>query len=233
MKTLKIYSFTALVAVVCLMSSVNVTAQNTKVERPIPPLNYTYNALEPYIDSTTMYIHYNKHYMGYYQKFLKATEGTPYESQSMETIFANISKADAALHNNAGGYYNHKMFWEILSPKSGQPSDELKKAIESQFQSFDKFKETFSQAATSVFGSGWAWLIVTADGKLVITSTANQDNPLMDVATVKGIPILNLDVWEHAYYLKYQNKRPDYIAAFWNVVNWEEVSKRYAAAIKK
>ncbi len=207
-------------------------AQNTKVERPVPPLGFAYNALEPYIDSTTMYIHYNKHYMGYYQKFLKATEGTSYESQSMETIFANISKAEPAVRNNGGGYYNHMLFWENLSSKKGAPGEDLKKAIENQFGTLDKFKEAFSQSASTVFGSGWTWLILTSDKKLVITSTANQDNPLMDIATVKGTPLLNLDVWEHAYYLKYQNKRADYISAFWNVVNWEVVTKRYQDAIK-
>jgi Fe-Mn family superoxide dismutase len=160
-------------------------------------------------------------------------EGTELAKQKLEDIFKNISKHPAAVRNNGGGHYNHSMFWNLLSSKGGAPTAEVSTAINKKFGSLDKFKDEFSKAAKDRFGSGWAWLIVDPSGELKVTSTPNQDNPLMDVAEVKGSPILGLDVWEHAYYLKYQNKRPDYIAAFWNIVNWSEVGKRYALAKKK
>ncbi len=198
----------------------------------LPNLPYAYDALEKSIDATTMEIHHSKHHGGYVSKLNAAIEGTDAEGKSLEELMANVSKYGGGVRNNGGGHYNHSLFWTILSPNGGgSPSGELADAINNAFGSFDKFKEEFGNAAATRFGSGWAWLIV-ADGKLAVTSSPNQDNPLMDVAEVKGTPILGLDVWEHAYYLKYQNKRPDYIAAFWDVVNWDEVSSRYAAATK-
>ncbi len=193
----------------------------------LPKLPYAYDALEPYIDARTMEIHHSKHHGGYTKKLNAAIEGSAMENQSIEELLANASKNGTAVRNNGGGYYNHNLFWEIMSPDGGgKPEGKLMDAINKDFGSFEKFKEEFSNAAATRFGSGWAWLI-NQNGKLVIASTPNQDNPLMDVADVKGTPILGLDVWEHAYYLKYQNKRPDYIDAFWNVVNWAEVSKRF------
>lgn len=193
----------------------------------LPKLNYSYDALEPYIDARTMEIHHTKHHGGYTSKLNAAIEGTELEGKSIEEILGNISKYSAAVRNNGGGFYNHNLFWEVMAPNAGgQPTGELADAINKFFGSFDKFKEEFSNAAATRFGSGWAWLI-EKDGKLLVTSTPNQDNPLMDISEVKGNPILGLDVWEHAYYLKYQNLRPDYISAFWNVVNWEEVAKRF------
>ncbi len=193
----------------------------------LPKLPYAYDALEPYIDAQTMEIHHSKHHGGYTKKLNAAIEGTAMENQSIEELLANASKNGTAVRNNGGGYYNHNLFWEIMSPDGGgKPEGKLMDAISKDFGSFEKFKEEFSNAAAARFGSGWAWLI-NQNGKLVIASTPNQDNPLMDVTDVKGTPIMGLDVWEHAYYLKYQNKRPDYIDAFWNVVNWAEVSKRF------
>lgn len=193
----------------------------------LPDLNYDYNALEPYIDARTMEIHYSKHHAGYTSKLNAAVEGSPLEGQSIEEIMAGAGSHGAAVRNNGGGYYNHNLFWTVMSPKGeGRPEGDVLKAINEAFGSFDEFKSQFSNAAATRFGSGWAWLVKT-DGGLVITSTPNQDNPLMDVAEVKGRPILGLDVWEHAYYLKYQNRRPEYIEAFWNVVNWTEVNKRF------
>lgn len=199
-------------------------AQSAKHE--FPPLPYAYNALEPYIDSATMEIHYSRHHKGYYDRFVKAIAGTELESQTMEVIFAQISKHSTGIRNDGGGYYNHVVFWENLSPASGTPSAKLLKAIDARFGSLDTFKEQFNKAALSVFGSGWAWLIITANGQLEIVTSQNQDNPLMDTAPIKGTPLLTIDVWEHAYYLKYQNKRGEYVNAFWKVVNWEEVSRR-------
>ena len=196
----------------------------------LPKLPYAYDALEPHIDARTMEIHHTKHHGTYVTKLNGALEGKPEANASIEDVMKNVSKLGTAVRNNGGGHYNHSLFWTLLSGDGGgKPSGELASAIDAAFGSFDKFKEEFSDAAASRFGSGWAWLIV-AGGKLQVTSTPNQDNPLMDVAEVKGTPILGLDVWEHAYYLKYQNKRPDYIAAFWNVVNWDTVAERYAAA---
>lgn len=193
----------------------------------LPKLSYDYNALEPYIDAQTMEIHYTKHHGGYTSKLNAAIEGTELADLSIEDILKNISKHSAGVRNNGGGFYNHKLFWDVMSPNAGgEPTGDLLDAINKEFGSFSKFKEIFNNAAATRFGSGWAWL-VNQGGKLVVSSTPNQDNPLMDVADVKGTPILGLDVWEHAYYLKYQNKRPDYIDAFWNVVNWDQVAKRF------
>ncbi|MGD8781943.1 MAG: superoxide dismutase [Ignavibacteria bacterium] len=195
----------------------------------LPALPYAFDALEPHIDARTMEIHHGKHHAGYVAKLNAAVEGNDLADKSLEELLANAS-ANTAVRNNGGGHYNHALFWTVMDPgKGGQPTGELADAIKSDFGSFDTFKDQFSSAAASRFGSGWAWLIVTADG-LKVTSTPNQDNPLMDVAEVKGTPILGLDVWEHAYYLNYQNRRPDYISAFWNVINWDEVSKRFTEA---
>jgi Fe-Mn family superoxide dismutase len=196
----------------------------------LPNLPYAYDALEPHIDTATMEIHHSKHHAGYTNNLNAAIEGTDLAGKSIEEIIANVT-GNAAVRNNGGGFYNHSLFWNIMSPNGGgQPSGNLAAAIDSELGGFDAFKATFSKAAATRFGSGWAWLCVDANGKLCVCSTANQDNPLMDVADCKGTPILGLDVWEHAYYLNYQNKRPDYINAFFNVVNWEEVAKRYSAA---
>lgn len=196
----------------------------------LPDLPYAYDALEPHIDARTMEIHHTKHHAGYTNNLNNAISGTELEKMRIEDILANVSRYSMAVRNNGGGYWNHKLFWEILSPNGGgQPSERMNihRAIMRDFGSFDKFKEEFSNAAATRFGSGWAWLCVDKDDKLFITSTPNQDNPLMDIAEKKGAPILGLDVWEHAYYLNYQNRRPDYISAFWNVINWEQVTKNY------
>jgi Fe-Mn family superoxide dismutase len=195
----------------------------------LPNLPYAHDALEPHIDAKTMEIHHGKHHAGYTSKLNAAVEGTEMEGKSIEDLMANHVD-NGGVRNNGGGFYNHSLFWSIMSPNGGgNPTGELADAIDSAFGSFDKFKEEFAAAAATRFGSGWAWLIV-ADGKLKVTSTPNQDNPLMPVADDHGTPILGLDVWEHAYYLNYQNRRPDYISAWWNVINWDEVSKLYAAA---
>ncbi|WKN31775.1 superoxide dismutase [Porifericola rhodea] len=197
----------------------------------LPDLPYSFDALEPHIDAKTMEIHHGKHHGGYVSKLNAAIEGTPQADSSLDDLMKNMGSLSTAVRNNGGGHYNHSLFWSVLSPNGGgQPSGDLASAIDTAFGSFDKFKEEFNNAAATRFGSGWAWLIVDANGALKVTSTPNQDNPAMEIAEVKGTPILGLDVWEHAYYLNYQNKRPDYISAFWNVVNWEEVSKRYEAA---
>ncbi len=195
----------------------------------LPPLPYDFAALEPHIDAQTMQIHHDKHHQAYVDNLNKALAGTEGENASLEDLMANISKYPAAVRNNGGGHWNHSLFWTVLGPNGGQPQGALADAINSAFGSLDGLKEKMNTAGTTRFGSGWAWLIVK-DGKLEVTSTPNQDNPLMDVAEVKGTPILGIDVWEHAYYLKYQNKRPDYLAAIWNVVNWNEVAKRFEAA---
>ncbi len=195
-------------------------------------LPYSHNALEPYIDAQTMEIHHSKHHKAYYDKLMAAVAGTDMEKLTFGDLMANISKYPAAVRNNGGGFYNHNLYWSIMSPNGGgQPGGELGAAITATFGSFEKFKEEFSNAGANRFGSGWAWLVVTADKKLKVCSTANQDNPLMDVSDCKGTPILAMDVWEHAYYLKYQNRRPDYIDAFFKVINWEEVSRLYKEAI--
>jgi superoxide dismutase, Fe-Mn family len=194
----------------------------------LPKLDYAYTALEPYIDAQTMEIHHSKHHAAYTNNLNAAVQGTEHENKSIEELLSNISKLPTAIRNNGGGFYNHNLFWKVMKPNGGgSPSGDLLDAINKYFVSFDKFKELFSSAAATRFGSGWAWLIVNDKKELVISSTPNQDNPLMDVSDVKGFPVLGLDVWEHAYYLKYQNKRPDYISAFWNVINWDEVATRF------
>lgn len=194
-------------------------------------LPYGYDALEPHIDAKTMEIHHTKHHQGYVTKLNNAIEGTELENQSIEEILGSVSKHSGAVRNNGGGHYNHDLFWNVLAPNAGgNPSGELAEAIDKAFGSFDAFKEKFAAAAATRFGSGWAWLIVNKEGELEVTSTPNQDNPLMDVADVQGTPILGVDVWEHAYYLNYQNRRPDYVSAFWNVVNWDAVAENFKNA---
>ncbi|MFT4204237.1 MAG: superoxide dismutase [Chitinophagaceae bacterium] len=201
-----------------------------KQAAPFKPdtLAYDFGALEPHIDTETMRIHYTKHYQTYIDNLNKAVAANPpYAQQDILSILKNVKPTESLLRNNAGGYYNHSLFWKWLSPKATPPSGKILTAINGQFGSLDNFKKEFAKTATSVFGSGWAWLVV-ADKQLKIVSTPNQDNPLMSVSEAKGTPILGLDVWEHAYYLKHQNKRPEYIEAFWNVVNWEQVEKDFA-----
>jgi Fe-Mn family superoxide dismutase len=196
-----------------------------------PELPYTYDALEPYIDAKTMEVHYSKHHRTYYDKFIAAIKDSELESTNLSDIFAHISQHSPAVRNNGGGYYNHILYWNCMTPNGGgTPSGALAQAINDTFGSFAKFQDQFAQAAINTFGSGFAWLVVK-DGQLHISSTTNQDNPLMDVAEVQGEPILALDVWEHAYYISYQNRRPDYIDAWWNVVNWDAVSEFYAVAL--
>lgn len=199
-------------------------------------LPYASNALEPAIDQQTMEIHYGKHHKAYVDNLNAQIKNYPeLDKVDLTELQKQISKYNAAVRNNGGGHYNHDFFWSSLAPsnKTGQPSAALLKQINADFGSLDAFKQKFNEAATSRFGSGWAWLIVTPDNKLAVTSTPNQDNPLMDIAETKGIPLLGLDVWEHAYYLKYQNRRADYTKAFWQVVNWNTVNQRYTQAIKK
>jgi superoxide dismutase, Fe-Mn family len=197
----------------------------------LPALPYETTALEPHIDAKTMEIHHGKHHNAYVTNLNNAIAGTAAEGKSLEELMATISQYPMAVRNNGGGHYNHSLFWEILAPHAGgEPTGELGEAITKTFGSFADFKTQFANAGATRFGSGWAWLSVDKDGKLFISSTPNQDNPLMDVVEQKGTPILGLDVWEHAYYLNYQNRRPDYIGAFWNLVNWAEVAKRYTAA---
>ncbi|MDO4879968.1 MAG: superoxide dismutase [Capnocytophaga sp.] len=195
----------------------------------LPQLPYAYDALEPYIDARTMEIHYTKHHNAYTTNLNNAIAGTPLEGKTIEEILTNLDENNKAVRNNGGGFYNHNLFWQILSPKAGQkPSTELEKAINESFGSFEAFKDAFSKAAATQFGSGWAWLCVHKGGKLSVCATANQDNPLMPHCQC-GMPILGLDVWEHAYYLNYQNRRPDYIEAFFHIINWEKVSQWYEA----
>ncbi|MEE1884519.1 superoxide dismutase [Pedobacter flavus] len=197
----------------------------------LPALAYATDALEPHIDKTTMEIHHGKHHQAYVTNLNKALEGKPEANADILDIVKNISKYPMAVRNNGGGHYNHSLFWSVIAPgKGGAPKGELLDAINAAFGSFEEFKTKFSEAGATRFGSGWAWLSVGADKKLVVSSTPNQDSPLMDIAEVKGTPILGMDVWEHAYYLKYQNRRPDYIAAFWNVVNWDAVAELYKKA---
>ena len=196
----------------------------------LPQLDYAHSALEPHIDARTMEIHHGKHHAGYTNNLNNAIAGTELEGKSIEDILANLDMSNGAVRNNGGGYYNHSLFWKVMSPNGGgAPSGELADAINAACGSFDAFKEAFAKAGATRFGSGWAWLCVHAGGAVEVCSTPNQDNPLMAGVGCTGTPILGLDVWEHAYYLNYQNRRPDYISAFWNVVNWEEVSARYAA----
>jgi len=197
----------------------------------LPPLPYAFNALEPHIDARTMEIHHGKHHQGYVNNLNKAIEGTPLEGKSIEDVLKNLDMKNMAVRNNGGGHYNHSLFWAVMAPNAGgNPDGELAEAINKDFGGFDAFREKFAQAAATRFGSGWAWLSAQKGGKLDICSTANQDNPLMPDMGCGGTPILGVDVWEHAYYLHYQNRRPDYLKAWWNVVNWKEVAKRYAKA---
>nr|WP_295873586.1 superoxide dismutase [uncultured Chitinophaga sp.] len=209
-------------------TSVKTSSEDPKAPFVVPPLPYAYDALEPYIDKMTMEIHHDKHHGAYVKNLNDAIKGTAFASLSLEEILRKVTDKDKAIRNNGGGHYNHSLFWTVLSPKKTTPSDKFKSAINTHFGSFEKFQEKFNDAGKTQFGSGWAWLIVGPGKKLSVINTPNQDNPLMhNIVKEKGTPILALDVWEHAYYLKYQNKRPDYINAFWNVVNWEEVEKRY------
>ena len=197
----------------------------------LPELGYAYDALEPNIDARTMEIHHSKHHNGYTTKLNGAIAGTELEGKSIETILANLDMSNGGVRNNGGGFYNHSLFWKVMNPEDkGSLSGELKEAIETAYGSKEAFMEAFSNAAATQFGSGWAWLCVHKGGKVEVCSTPNQDNPLMPGVTCQGTPVLGLDVWEHAYYLNYQNRRPDYINAFFNVINWNEVSKRYAEA---
>lgn len=197
----------------------------------LPTLPYSYNALEPHIDARTIEIHHSKHHQAYINNLNAAIEGTDAALLSLNDLLANISLYSPAIRNNGGGHYNHSLFWEILSPSGGgSPSGQVADAINNNLGGFDSFKEQFAKAATTRFGSGWAWLGVAANGKLCVCSTPNQDNPLMDIAECKCTPILGIDVWEHAYYLNYQNRRPDYITAFFNLINWQEVNRRFIEA---
>jgi Fe-Mn family superoxide dismutase len=197
----------------------------------LPKLNYAFGALEPHIDAKTMEIHHDKHHQAYVTNLNNAIKDTDADKMSIEEICKNISKYPVAVRNNGGGHYNHKLFWEIMAPNAGgKPGGEVGKAIEAELGGFDKFKTDFTQAGATRFGSGWAWLAVKSDGKLCVCSSPNQDNPLMDISDCKGTPILGMDVWEHAYYLNYQNRRPDYMNAFFNVINWKKVDELYAKA---
>jgi superoxide dismutase, Fe-Mn family len=197
-----------------------------------PQLPYAFDALEPHFDKMTMEIHYTKHHRTYFDKFLAAIDATALVNKTIEEIFANVSDYPVAIRNHGGGFYNHSLFWEILSPKGGGlPEGKLADAINKHFGSFEAFKTKFNDAAANRFGSGWAWLCLKADGSLCVCSSANQDNPLMNTSDCPGKPIMGLDVWEHAYYLKYQNRRPDYINAFWNVLNWKKVGENYTKAL--
>lgn len=200
----------------------------------LPALPYATDALEPHIDKETMEIHHGRHHKAYVDNLNKAIDGTDAANMSLEEINKNISKFSGAVRNNGGGHFNHDLFWAVLSPNGGgEPTGDLATAVNEVFGSFDELKKKLQEAGATRFGSGWAWLVVGADGKLKVTSTANQDNPLMDLEGVeKGTPILGIDVWEHAYYLNYQNKRPDYLTAVFNVIDWDAVAKRYAAAVK-
>jgi superoxide dismutase, Fe-Mn family len=213
-------------------SEINSLKAESREALVFPPLPFAYDALEPYMDARTVEIHYDRHHRTYFNNLVNAVKGTPMETMSIEDIMKSVSTRGDAIRNNGGGYYNHTLFWNNLAKGSSAPSAELKAAIDKAFGSFDKFKETFNNAAKTRFGSGWAWLYLGTDKSLAVASTPNQDNMLMDLSPVKGTPLLTLDVWEHAYYLKYLNKRADYIDAFWNIVNWDEVNKRYSLALK-
>lgn len=202
-----------------------------KMAHELPNLNYAYDALEPHIDARTMEIHHSKHHGGYVAKLNAAIEGTDAENLSIEDLMKNVSKYGAGVRNNGGGHFNHSLFWSVMSPNGGgAPVGELAEAIRAEFGSFEDFKKNFSEAAATRFGSGWAWLCVDANDKLCVCSTPNQDNPMMDVSECPGTPVMGLDVWEHAYYLNYQNRRPDYIGAFFNVIDWGKVNDNYVAA---
>ena len=228
MKTINFKILVIMTTIILTNVTVSKSEANDKpiVKHEFPALPYAYNSLEPYIDAQTMELHYSKHHRTYYDNFIKAITGTELENKELEEIFSEVSKASPSVRNMGGGYYNHVIFWNNLSPETGVISSELAKVIDENFGSFNNFKEAFNKASTSVFGSGWAWLIVSEkDNKLKIITTANQDNPLMDVVSEKGFP-LTIDVWE-MHTTKYQNNRAEYINAFWNVVNWNVVSKRF------
>lgn len=197
-----------------------------------PSLPYAYDGLEPYMDAKTVEIHYDRHHRTYFNNYVNAIKGTAYENVPIEKVFGEISKAGNAVRNNGGGFFNHVLFWDNLGKGSSKPSAELGRAIDKTFGSFDKLKENLGTACKTQFGSGWGWLYLTADKNLAIGSTPNQDNPLMDISPIKGMPLLTIDVWEHAYYLKFQNKRADYVDNIWNIINWDEVSRRYKQAMK-
>ena len=227
----RIIAFTLFFSAFLAMEAQQMERSVTKFE--LTPLPYGYDALEKAIDKETMEIHYNRHYKGYYNNFLKDIDDTDLKYMTLEEIFAKMDSYPTAVRNNAGGYYNHSLYWLIMSPDGGgQPEGKLAEAINSTFGSFDDFKTTFAKAGATRFGSGWAWLSVDENGKLFVSSSANQDNPLMNTEDKQGTPILGMDVWEHAYYLRYQNKRGSYIDSFWTVVNWDEVARRYEAALK-
>ena len=211
-----------------------ILVSSTIKAQTLPPLGFDYNALEPFIDAKTMEIHYTKHHQGYVNNLNKAIEGTGLEKLTIENILKNVSKYSEIVRNNAGGHYNHSLFWTILTPKkSTEPSQHFIKAVNEQFGGLENLKKQLMDEASKRFGSGWAWLSVDNNNKLFVSSTANQDNPLMDIVEKQGVPILGIDVWEQAYYLNYQNKRSDYLKAFWNILNWEEVSKRYENIVPK
>ena len=221
-------------ALILLITSIFASNSQSQSKFTFPELPYSYDALEVFIDKTTMEIHYSRHHRAYFNNFVKAVDELKLEGMTLEQIFAQVGQYPATVRNNGGGYYNHNLFWEIMSPNGGgTPSEKLMKAIEKSFGSFDAFKKEFEAAATGQFGSGWAWLSVDKDGKLFVSNTPNQDNPLMDVVAKRGVPILGLDVWEHAYYLQYQNLRGTYSENFWKVVNWDVVEKKYKDAKKK
>jgi len=214
--------------ILSILSSLTIALEH---KLSLDPLPYAYNALEPYIDAETMNIHYNRHHQGYYNNLAKALQSSKKKDSSLEEILANVSKYPVVIRNNAGGHYNHTLFWKIMSPDGGgTPSGALAIQIDSNFGSFSNFQQQFKQEALSRFGSGWVWLCVADDGTLFVSSTGNQDNPLMDITEEQGTPILALDVWEHAYYLKYQNQRGRYIDAFWQVVNWQQVANNFEKA---
>ena len=232
------------IVVITVISCQTETKENTNVQKEtdaienskihtLPDLEFEYTALEPHIDSRTLKIHHGKHHQAYVNNFNSAIKGTDLEKMAMEDIFKDISEYPTAVRNHGGGHYNHAMYWKMLSPDGGgQPSGVFFDQIEKNFGSFDEFREEFSTAAASVFGSGWTWLIVDEDDQLKVTNTPNQDNPFMDIVDERGIPIMVIDIWEHAYYLDYQNRRQEYIEEFWNVINWPEVERRYKGAIE-
>lgn len=221
----------SLIVATLLAFGISLKAQDQPFHK-FSPLPYSYDALEPYIDKMTMEIHYDRHHRAYYNNFLSTVKGTSLESTAMEDIFALMSSYPVAVRNNGGGYWNHTLFWNCMKPNGGGvPKGKLGEAVDKSFGTFDDFKKAFSDAAAKRFGSGWAWLSVKADGSLFVSSTANQDNPLMNTEEKRGIPIFCLDVWEHAYYLKYQNKRGDYISSFWNVANWDFAEQQYEKAL--
>lgn len=227
------WQYTLIAQDITITDTKNQNSMSTTTKFEFKALPFEYNALEPFIDKQTVEIHYSKHHKTYYENFLNAIKGTELESMEITDIFKNISKYPAAVRNNAGGYYNHTFYWEGLKAKGGvMPAGKLSDVITKTFGSMDEFKKQFSEAGKTRFGSGWAWLCMDDQGKLFICSTPNQDNPLMDIAEKRGILLLTMDVWEHAYYIKYQNKRPDYIDAFWNLVNWAEVEKRFENGLK-